>query len=85
MSDVLIELDPRRRTTVRPGRHSKYLVHEEEDGTLIWEPAETRTVEELRLLQRPDIMTAIEKARAEIDAGLVDGSEQPIRRRKMTQ
>lgn len=37
---TLVELDSRRRVSLgRLGRHRRYLVREEKDGTLIFEPA----------------------------------------------
>jgi hypothetical protein len=60
-NDQLIELDPRRRTTVRAGHHSKYLVHEEPDGTLIWRPAAVVTEDERALLAAPWLVDQIQE------------------------
>jgi hypothetical protein len=62
MSDVLIELDNRRRATVRLGRHSRYLAHEEPDGTLILKPAVVLTEAELALRSNPALVQRIEDA-----------------------
>lgn len=57
----LVELDPRRRTTVRAGHHSKYLVHEEPDGTLIWRPAAVVTEDERALFAAPWLVEQIQE------------------------
>ncbi len=62
MDDILIELDPRRRTTVRLGHHSRYLVTEESDGTLIWKPAVVMTEDERALLKAPWLVDNIDRA-----------------------
>jgi len=80
----LIELDPRRRTTVKPGRHSRYLVDEEPDGTLIWRPAVVVSEEEVKLLQRPDILDAVERSRARAQAG-DQGAPPPVRPKRSVQ
>ena len=46
---VLVTLDSRRRLSLgKIGRHSRYYVHEEPDGTLIFEPAVVVTRREVR-------------------------------------
>lgn len=55
----LIELDSRRRTTLRLGHHSRYLVTEEPDGTLIMRPAIVLTEDEVALLQAPWLVNQI--------------------------
>lgn len=65
MEPQLVELDPRRRTTVRLGRHSRYLVTEEADGSLIFRPAVIVTEDELALLNAPWLVEQIEKTMAE--------------------
>ncbi len=57
----LIELDSRRRTTVRTGHHSRYLVTEEDDGTLIWRPAVVLTEDELALRDAPWLVNQIDE------------------------
>jgi hypothetical protein len=50
---VLVELDERRRTSLgRVGRkeHTRYLVEEQPDGTLIWRPAAVIPEHELRFM-----------------------------------
>jgi hypothetical protein len=62
---VLIELDGRRRASLgRVGfsRHSRYIAHTEEDGTIVLAPAVVMTEHDLRLAQRPDILDAIDDA-----------------------
>ncbi len=55
----LLELDPRRRTTLRMGHHSRYLVREEANGTLILEPAVVMTEDEAALLAVPGLVEQI--------------------------
>lgn len=57
--DQLLELDPRRRTTLRVGRHSRYLAHEEPDGTVILRPAVILTADEAALLNTPWLVQQI--------------------------
>jgi len=62
---VLVELDARRRVTLgKIARHSRYLVREQPDGTLILEPAVVMTELQLKLLQRPDELAMLEDALA---------------------
>jgi prophage tail gpP-like protein len=61
----LIELDERRRVSLgKIGRHSRYLVREEPDGTLIFEPAVVLTEAEQRYLSNPALAAQIEDNRA---------------------
>jgi hypothetical protein len=65
MSDVLIELDDRRRVSLgKVGRpeHRRYLVHEESDGTLVLHPAVVLTETEARLAANPELVERIERA-----------------------
>jgi len=65
MSEVLIELDDRRRVSLgRVGRpeHKRYLVHEETDGTLVLHPAVVMTESEARLMANPELASQIEQA-----------------------
>lgn len=78
--EQLIELDPRRRTTVRAGRHSTYLATEEPDGTVVMVPAIVISEAEAELLHRPEILLAIEESRAKADAGS-PGAGRPVRRK----
>lgn len=71
---IMVELDERRRLSLgKIGHHSRYLVREQDNGTLIFEPAV--------------VMTEFE-ARALGDAGLVqqlrDSQADPRRRRPRT-
>ena len=64
MSD-LIELDERRRVSLgKIGHHSRYLVREEPDGTLIFEPAVVLTEAEQRYLANRALAEQIEDNRA---------------------
>lgn len=54
----MVELDDRRRLSLgKIGRHSRYLVREKRDGTLIFEPAIRLTEVEARVLGNDEIMT----------------------------
>jgi len=66
MPETLIELDPRRRVSLgRVGRpeHTRYLVHEEEDGTLVLTPAAVVSDLEARFLRDPTLLSRIEEER----------------------
>lgn len=64
MSD-LVELDERRRVSLgKIGRHSRYLVREEPDGTLIFEPAVVLTESERKYLANQALQAQIEDNRA---------------------
>lgn len=59
-NSVLVELDDRRRLALgKIGRHSRYLVREESDGTLIFEPAIVMTEFEARFMARTDLVEQI--------------------------
>lgn len=60
---VFLELDDRRRASLgKVGRreHTRYLVDEEPDGTLIFRPAVVMPEAQARLLERGDTVEAIE-------------------------
>lgn len=62
---TLIELDERRRASLGGiGRRSRYLVREEPDGTLIFEPAVVLTEAEQRYLDNETLVAQIEDNRA---------------------
>jgi len=61
----LIELDERRRASLgKIGRHSRYLVREELDGTLIFEPVAVLTEAEQRYLSNQALAAQVEDSRA---------------------
>jgi len=61
----LIELDERRRLSLgKIGRHSRYLVREEPDGTLVFEPAVVLTKAEQRYLENATLVAQTEDNRA---------------------
>lgn len=65
MTDVLIELDTRRRVSLgKIGHHDRYLAHEEPDGTLILEPAVVMTQAERDYYANPEIVRSVEDSRA---------------------
>lgn len=70
---VLVELDHRRRTSLgKVGRkeHTRYLVEEEADGTLIWRPAIVVPEHELRFMQAyPEEYAEIRRRQADADPG----------------
>jgi hypothetical protein len=55
----LIELDPRRRLTLRLGHHNRYLATEEPDGTIVLQPAVVMTADEIALLRAPWLVDQI--------------------------
>lgn len=58
---TMIELDERRRLSLgKIGRHSRYLVREEQDGTLIFEPAVVLTEFEARALGSQELMQQLQ-------------------------
>lgn len=59
--EVLVELDPRRRTTLRLGHHDRYLAHEEPDGTLVFRPAVIMTTDEAALRGSPDLVDRMDR------------------------
>lgn len=68
MTDVLIELDERRRASLgRLGRpeHRRYLAHEEPDGTLVFVPAVVIPESQARLLANRDLVEQIERTVAD--------------------
>lgn len=75
--ETIVELDDRRRPSLgKIGRHSRYLVREEDDGTLIWQPAVVMTEFEAALLSNPEVM-------GQIKASLADPNRlQPRNRRQ---
>ena len=72
MDDLLVELDERRRVSLgRVGRkeHTRYLVHEAEDGTLTFRPVKIVPLSELK---DPQVHAAVEKSLANLSTtGLV--------------
>lgn len=80
MSEILVELDDRRRVSLgKLGHHQRYLAHEDPDGTLILTPAVVMSEVQARLLARPDVM-------ADIDTFVADpqphGTTRPRPRRR---
>lgn len=68
MSDVLIELDERRRVSFgKLGRpeHRRYLASEEPDGTLVLVPAVVLPESQARLLTNSDLVRQIEQTIAD--------------------
>lgn len=64
----LIELDDRRRVSLgRVGRpeHTRYLVREEPDGTLVFTPAVVMSELEAKLLTNPELVDRIQANRAD--------------------
>jgi len=61
-SAIMVELDEQRQLSLdKVGRHSRHLVREERDGTLIFEPATVSglTEFEARVFANEEIMTAL--------------------------
>lgn len=64
MPTHFLELQDRKRANLaRIARHDAYLIREEPDGTLIWEPAVVITEAERRLMQDAALMAQIEQSR----------------------
>lgn len=80
---VLIELDERRRTSLgRVGHkeHTRYLVEEQVDGTLIWRPAVVVPEHELQFMTAyPDAYAQIRERQADADRDRL--RERPARTR----
>jgi hypothetical protein len=76
MTETILELDERRRTSLgKIGRHRRYLATVEEDGTIVLAPAVVMSEAEAKLLQRPDILDRIEANRANGLKGRTDRPE----------
>lgn len=58
----LVELDARRRTTIRLGHHDRYRVTELPDGSLIMEPVFLLTQDEIVLKQHPELEARIARS-----------------------
>lgn len=64
MTTHFVELQDRKRANLaRIAKHDAYLVREEPDGTLVWEPATVITEAERKLLQDAALMASIEHTR----------------------
>jgi len=63
ISQLVTLQDRKRANLARIARFDHYLVHEEPDGTLIWEPAVVMSVTEQRLLEDRELMASIEASR----------------------
>ena len=60
---TVIELDDRRRLSLgKIGRHSRYVVTEQPDGTIVMEPAVVVTKAEAQLLAMPELIDRIENS-----------------------
>jgi len=57
--------DRKRANLARIASHDHYLVHEEPDGVLIWEPAEVVSLNERKLMEDPELMASIAANRAD--------------------
>lgn len=63
-----VELQDRKRANLaRIAKHDAYLVREEADGTLIWEPATVITQAERRLLQDAALVAQVTRTRTQPD------------------
>ena len=81
---VVVELDDRRRTSLgRVGRkeHTRYLVEEQADGTLIWRPAVIVPEHELRFMAaHPEEYARIREQQANLDPARLQ--DRPARSRR---
>lgn len=67
MTDIIVELDSRRRASLgRIGRaeHTRYLAHEEPDGSIVLEPAVVLSELEASFLRNRALVNTIEDNRA---------------------
>lgn len=65
---MLIELDSRRRVAlgkIGNPEHSRYIVTEQPDGTLIFSPAVVMTEHEAALLRHPEIIERIQQLQSD--------------------
>ncbi len=63
---MIVELDDRRRLSLgKIGHHSRYLVREESDGTLIFEPALVMTEFEARVLGNAELVAQLHASQAD--------------------
>jgi len=60
----MIEVDARNRVTLPGKAHNRYLVHEQEDGTVILEPAVVLSALEARYRANAEIQATVESGRA---------------------
>lgn len=86
---VLVELDDRRRTSLgRVGHkeHTRYLVEEQADGTLIWRPAVVVPEHELRFMTAyPEAYAQIRERQGSSGPGLRDRPARPRRPRERSE
>jgi len=76
----LVELDARRRVALgRLGKseHSRYLVTEQPDGTLIFTPAVVMSEHEAALLRHPQLVEQIEADRKDPSRGVRSSARRP--------
>ena len=67
MTDIIVELDSRRRASLgRIGRaeHTRYLAHEEPDGSIVLEPVVVLSETEVSFLRNRDLVAIVEDNRA---------------------
>ncbi len=60
----MVEVDARSRVTLPGKAHRRYLLHEQDDGTMILEPAVVISELEARYRANPQLQAQIEHARA---------------------
>jgi len=62
MNGTLVQVDTRKRVSLgNMAHHNQYLVREEPDGTIIFEPAVVLTQAERAFLSDPSLVEALEK------------------------
>lgn len=65
MNGTLVQVDTRKRVSLgNMAHHSQYLVREESDGTIIFEPAVVLTQAERAFLADPELVETLEKVNA---------------------
>lgn len=66
LTSHFVTIQDRGRVNVsRFATHEQYRVTVEDDGTMIWEPAETYTIAELQLLRNPELIESIKASLAD--------------------
>ncbi|WP_396929188.1 hypothetical protein [Mycolicibacterium sp.] len=67
INDVLIETDSRGRTNLSKfAKNARFLGRQEDDGTIILEPARIVTAAEDRLRRNPETLAMLDRAEADI-------------------
>lgn len=70
MTQTIIDVDARRRVSLGAlATADRYTIEREDDGTIVLRPAVVLTEDEFKLLNRPDILHAVQGSRQDEKAG----------------